>query len=64
MVIPKSRADIAPPDGPEPPLRAGEHVKALAKVLSDLADAKLNTKVSTDALMQSAFVACTAAVIT
>ena len=42
----------------------GENVKALAKVQSDLVDAKLDTEVSLDALMHLAFAACTADVAT
>ena len=38
----------------------GENVKALAKVQSDLVDAKLDTEVSLDALMHLAFAARTA----
>ena len=64
-MIPNSQADITPPDEPDPPGgHVGEHVRALAKVSSDLAGAKLGAKVSMDALTQLAFVACTADVIT
>ena len=65
LVIPDGQADITPPDYPDPPRgRAGELVRALAKVFSDTADAKLNAKGPLGALMQVAFVARTADEIT
>ena len=64
-VIPNRQADITPPGGPEQLAEhVGERDKALAKVSSDLVDAKLGARVPMGALMQLVFVACTADLIT
>ena len=65
LKCPAYKADNAPPDGPDPPgERVGEHVKVLAKVLSDLVEDKLNARASIHGLMRLAVAACTADVVT
>ena len=64
-ISPNRQAENAPPDDPNPPAeRARKNVKCLANVLADLVGIKLHTQVSMDALMQLAFAACTADVVT
>ena len=65
MMISRRQAAFMPPGDPDRPgEHVGEHVRARATVLSDLFGTKLNTRSPIDTLMQSAFVACTADVIT